>query len=694
MTIGQGTESSASSSSSSFSSSQPSSGFSCVYQRWSDTDTGSNKNNSNSSRSEGTSGGDDDEEGVVELQKKPLEESSTFSITSSSSSSSSSSSPSVNDSNNSPPTPEMLLQRQQQQLQPLLLPSSSVGFFTRLRLRKQAPLSPSQQGLHSRHSSKDIKQQISNHNSNNNNNNNGAATTATPAVNWAFMSVVILAWYLIGVVAICTTKMLLTDFSVPPLVLTVQQLLTGSLLLRMVLVVRDGGARPWPVVHYDDKHHHHHDDIVTAADVETAIDCSNNKPEASSKSTFWSWNSMMQTIRWYIVETTVPIDFILAGLFNALDFLASNTAFSGSSASFVETIKASEPITTTAVALLWKIDQLHLRTEGASLGILVAGVLLTTVGNKEGSEQEGAQVDEKVVASSLLEFNSEELDEKSMLYSSSSSILSFIKMNPATTAALTVMTANLCYAFRALSQKRFRAWEKTQQQEEENDHHDHNHDHSHHQDKGIDDINLLMRMQHVGAMSLIIPAIFSFGGTSSSRGGLWLDVMTASTSSQVHYLTYAVINTLAYATYNLASTYVLTSLSVLQHSSLNCLRRMFCTIATSIFFGVTWSAVEALGVVLCFCGFLSFTHFRGQRSSTTTNATITIATPTPTSSTTTSTSTSSTSLSSAAAATPPPPAVQLPTSVCDNNIQMMISGTATSTATPSTSAVNLHYAQA
>jgi hypothetical protein len=41
-------------------------------------------------------------------------------------------------------------------------------------------------------------------------------------------------------------------------------------------------------------------------------------------------------------------DFILAGLFNALDFLASNTAFSQSAASFVETVKASEPITTTA----------------------------------------------------------------------------------------------------------------------------------------------------------------------------------------------------------------------------------------------------------------------------------------------------------------------------------------------------------
>ena len=52
------------------------------------------------------------------------------------------------------------------------------------------------------------------------------------------MFVTIMAWYLVGVVCICTTKLLLTDFHVPPLVLTVQQLFMGSMLLRWTLILQ------------------------------------------------------------------------------------------------------------------------------------------------------------------------------------------------------------------------------------------------------------------------------------------------------------------------------------------------------------------------------------------------------------------------------------------------------------------------
>jgi drug/metabolite transporter (DMT)-like permease len=87
-------------------------------------------------------------------------------------------------------------------------------------------------------------------------------------------------------------------------------------------------------------------------------------------------------------------DLELAGLFNALDFLASNTSFSHSAASFVETIKASEPITTTAIAL---IDKLRF-PEAVSLGVLVSGVLCSTFGNTSdavdtttGNNEDGVQ---------------------------------------------------------------------------------------------------------------------------------------------------------------------------------------------------------------------------------------------------------------------------------------------------------------
>jgi hypothetical protein len=145
------------------------------------------------------------------------------------------------------------------------------------------------------------------------------------------LPIAIVAWYIVGVVSIVTTKVLLTDWQVPPLVVTFQQLSSGSCVLWLYLLVFQGGAQPWP---WD-----------------------NMKGNKSSSSL---------CIDVAPVDTTAIVgktpmrhyDFILAGLFNALDFLASNTAFSQSAASFVETVKASEPITTTAGKLVgWVVLQ-------------------------------------------------------------------------------------------------------------------------------------------------------------------------------------------------------------------------------------------------------------------------------------------------------------------------------------------------
>lgn len=64
---------------------------------------------------------------------------------------------------------------------------------------------------------------------------------------------------------------------------------------------------------------------------------------------------------------------------------------------------------------------------------------------------------------------------------------------------------------------------------------------------------------------------------------------------------------------SLASTYVLSKLTVLHHSTLGCVRRMFIVIGTCIFFGVPMTAVGAIGLVTCFGGFCGFTFFRAQR---------------------------------------------------------------------------------
>jgi hypothetical protein len=323
-----------------------------------------------------------------------------------------------------------------------------------------------------------------------------------PYMDHMALVVVIAAWYGVGALAIVTTKLLVTTWRVPPLLLTAQQFFLASTILRTVLAFGKG-AQPWPV----DK-------------------------------------------------TRFNLDFAMAGLFNSLDFLASNAAFSASAASFVETIKASEPITTTAVALVWQVDRLGLHESGC-LVLLVAGVFLSTVGN-------AAAVGTKT-----------RTDEEAE-----------IALEHSTRIALTVMSANLCFAFRALSQKRYRTSRPASDQ--------------------LDDINLLCGMLQVGALISLPAALWIHGGSLA-------DAMTASSENQKHYAGLTLLNAVSFATYNWASCYVLSHVSVLHHSSLNCLRRMFVTIATSIFFGVKMTLAGGTGIAMSFAGFLSFTHYRRQR---------------------------------------------------------------------------------
>ena len=210
-------------------------------------------------------------------------------------------------------------------------------------------------------------------------------------------------WYTFGFVAIITTKLLLTTWAVPPLLLTVQQLMISSTVLNILLQARgEQGLQPWPA------------------------------------------------------DKLIQVDFVLIGLFNALDFLASNCGFEGADASFVETIKASEPITTTIVALTWKIDTLGL-AEAGSLALLFSGVLLSTLGNTQAESGDG-EIEPAALGASVR-------------------------------STLTVMSANLCFAFRVLCQKRYRGAATANDQ--------------------LDNTNLLYRMQTTGWMILILPAIWS-----------------------------------------------------------------------------------------------------------------------------------------------------------------------------------------
>ena len=351
----------------------------------------------------------------------------------------------------------------------------------------------------------------------------------------------IAVWFLIGVIAIVTTKLLATSWEVPPLLLTTQQMILSSSLLRLLLCFSH--VQPWPST------------TATTTLMEPHVPLGDTVQAGTSDSLPMKTSSSTSTT----IQSSVyfDVDFILTGLFNSLDILASNSAFHASAASFVETVKASEPITTTIVALIWRIDQLRPAEAGALL-VLISGVLLSTFGNAQ-TEQSASSPTTETESSAALE----------------SSVRT----------AFTVMIANLCFAFRALCQKRYRANTDLLQ---------------------LNDANLLFRLHQMGAVTLLLPALIA-------HGTLVLESFALPTPMQFRYVSLAFANAASFAVYNGASCYVLSNVSVLHHSGLNCLRRMFVTIVTCIFFGISLSVVGIAGIILCFTGFIAFTHARTVR---------------------------------------------------------------------------------
>ena len=67
------------------------------------------------------------------------------------------------------------------------------------------------------------------------------------------------------------------------------------------------------------------------------------------------------------------------------------------------------------------------------------------------------------------------------------------------------------------------------------------------------------------------------------------------------------------STHSLASTHILTRISVVHHAALNCIRRLFAIVVTSIVFGVRITMVSGLGILISIVGFLSYTRFKVER---------------------------------------------------------------------------------
>ena len=251
----------------------------------------------------------------------------------------------------------------------------------------------------------------------------------------------------------------------------------------------------------------------------------------------------------------------------ALGFLATNLAFAGSAASFVETVKAAEPLTSATVAVAYGLESLTL-PQKTSLGTIVAGVLLATLGDSRTTNADDSHDNEhghsshhhSTLAATLL-------------------------------PSVIVMISNLCFSFRGLYQKLLRNVASTQV---------------------LDDWNLQYRMQCTGVWMLIGPVLLLdlLPTTIFGRSSSWSTSLPDSGRSMLHYLVLAIINGTAFCGYNLASTYLLTRLSVVHHAALNCLRRVFAIVVTSLLFGVPLTATKLAGIGLAVLGFWSYTHYK------------------------------------------------------------------------------------
>jgi len=133
---------------------------------------------------------------------------------------------------------------------------------------------------------------------------------------------------------------------------------------------------------------------------------------------------------------------------------------------------------------------------------------------------------------------------------------------------------------------------------------------------------LQFRMQTIGLCAFSIPAllfyslsIFERVADFSSRVGL------VKSGILMSYFGISIVNGIAFTAYNLASTYVLSRISVVHHAALNCIRRLFAIVVTSIAFGVPITLLSAIGILVSISGFASFTHFKLEKTKRTKRST-------------------------------------------------------------------------
>lgn len=343
-----------------------------------------------------------------------------------------------------------------------------------------------------------------------------------------FLAVVL--WYSLGVISISTSKLLLLKSKLPPgsnryyqhvggvapLVLTLQQLLLGITFLRFLLSIRclqSPGIQPLASLCGPDSSSTSSSSTASSMggsslrtrrrwlaskDVSRYEQCLLHCVSSGGTPSYCSFSCShhhhllcisLQTLI-MLMQHSHTRYLCLAGFCFSLGFFCTNLGFESSSAAFVETIKASEPITSAVLAVTWGLEVLT-NVEITSLSTIVCGVVLSTLGNAPDSQES--------VGASIL-------------------------------SCAIVMTSNLCFSFRGLYQKLFQSRSS----------------HS----VLMDDLNLQYRMQQMGVIVFLIPTILWEGPSVmehiyqlSTRVGLF------KSGVMLRYIGLSVINAIAFASY-------------------------------------------------------------------------------------------------------------------------------------------------
>jgi len=119
--------------------------------------------------------------------------------------------------------------------------------------------------------------------------------------------------------------------------------------------------------------------------------------------------------------------------------------------------------------------------------------------------------------------------------------------------------------------------------------------------------HLQYHMQRIGFIAFIGPAVLYH------LPKLFFMPINFSSDAMLKYLILTIINAVAFASYNLASTSILQRLSVVHHAALNSLRRIFAIVVTSLFFQISLTFVKVLGIVVSLVGFIMYKLLREKR---------------------------------------------------------------------------------